>query len=213
MVILKEISKWRWVIIALAVLTGAVLVNRACTSDSKAEYWKGQYESLKELTDVEKDILLADIGHKNKVIEDAQKEIELLIITRVDQERRILLLTAQREDLVTAEPEQPELESEPLVVNLRAQIERMSLIIREQELVIHGNDKIIFSLNEQYSAQLKITEDYQKLYENEKRLHSLTVKRLSVTENRVRGLRFGHSLKNAGFVIVIGTLVYVIAVG
>ena len=213
MVILKEISKWRWVIIALAVLTVAVLVNRACTSDSKAEYWKGQYESLRELTDVEKDILLADIGHKNKVIEDAQKEIELLIITRVDQERRILLLSAQREDLVTEEPEQPELESEPLVVNLRAQIERMSLIIREQELVIHGNDKIIFSLKEQYSAQLKITEDYQKLYENEKRLHSLAVKRLSVTENRVRGLRFGHQLKNAGLVIVVGTLIYVIATG
>ena len=213
MVILKEISKWRWVIIALAVLTVAVLVNRACTSDSKAEYWKGQYESLKELTDVEKDILLADIGHKNKVIEDAQKEIELLIITRVDQERRILLLSAQREDLVTEEPEQPELESEPLVVNLRAQIERMSLIIREQELVIHGNDKVIFSLKEQYSAQLKITEDYQKLYENEKRLHSLAIKRLSVTENRVRGLRFGHQLKNAGLVIVVGTLIYVIATG
>ena len=213
MVILKEISKWRWVIIALAVLTVAVLVNRACTSDSKAEYWKGQYDSLKEITDIESDILLSDIDKLNGVIEDAQKEIELLIITRVDQERRILLLTAQREDLVTEEPEQPELESEPLVVNLRAQIERMSLIIREQELVIHGNDKIIFSLKEQYSAQLKITEDYQKLYENEKRLHSLAIKRLSVTENRVRGLRFGHQLKNAGLVIVVGTLIYVIATG
>ena len=213
MVILKEVGKWRWVILAGILLIAIFMLTKSCGVNEKAEYWKGQYDALKEITDVESDKLLSDINKLNGVIESAQKEIEMLIVTRVDQERRILLLSTQREDLVTAEPEQPELESEPLVINLRAQIEKMSLIIYEQEQIIQGNDKIIFSLKEQYSAQLKITEDYQKLYENEKRLHSLTVKRLSVTENRVRGLRFGHSLKNAGFVIVIGTLVYVIAVG
>ena len=137
----------------------------------------------------------------------------MLIVTRINQERRILQLSSQREELKESEPVQPELESEPLVINLRAQIEKMSLIIYEQEQIIQGNDKIIFSLKEQYSAQLKITEDYKQLYENEKRLHSLAVKRLSVTEDRVRGLRFGHQLKNAGLVIVVGTLIYVIATG
>ena len=211
MVIIKEVGKWRWVILALVLLTVAILVNRACTSDADSQYWKGQYDSLKEITDIESDILLADIDKLHGVIEDAQKAIELLTITRVEQERRINLLEFERQDLVESEPSQPELESEPLVINLRAQIAKMSLVIYEQEQIIRGNDEIIFNLVEKYEAQLIISEDYKKLYENEQRLHFLAVKRLSVTENRVRGLRFGHSLKNAGFVIVIGTLIYVIA--
>jgi len=211
MVIIKEVGKWRWVILALVLLTVAILVNRACTSDAESQYWKGMYDSEKELSDIKSDILLADIDKLNGVIESAQKAIELLTITRVEQERRINLLEFERQDLVESEPSQPELESEPLVINLRAQIAKMSLVIYEQEQIIRGNDEIIFNLVEKYEAQLIISEDYKKLYENEQRLHFLAVKRLSVTENRVRGLRFGHSLKNAGFVIVIGTLIYVIA--
>ena len=205
------VKKFRWVILAGIMLIGIFMLTRACGGDSEGEYWKGQYDALKEKADITRDILLADISDQREYIEKLEETNILLIETRIRQERRISVLEFERQDLVTSEPSQPELESEPLVVNLRAQIKKMSLIIYEQEQIIQGNDKIIFNLKKQYSAQLTISEDYQKLYENEQRLHSLAVKRLSVSENRIRGLRFGHSLKNAGFVIVIGTLIYVIA--
>jgi len=207
------VSKKRLIIffvVAVVVLTVLLLVNRACTSDADSQYWKGQYDSLKEITDAKSDKLLADIDKWKRYVEQIEAENIILLETRIVNERRITLLSAQREKLVTEEPSQPELESEPLVVNLRMQIEKMALIIYKQEQIIQGNDKIIFNLVEKYEAQLIISEDYQELYESEKNLHSLALKRLSVSESRIRGLRFGHSLKNAGFVIVIGALIYVI---
>jgi len=42
-------------------------------------------------------------------------------------------------------------------------------------------------------------------------LHSFAIKRLTVAENRIRGLRFGHSIKNAALVALGIGLVYVIA--
>lgn len=204
-VVWENVGRWVLVVLALVLLTASFLVIRSCTGDSTAQYWRGQYDSLKEVTDIEKDILLSDIDKLNDTIDLAQKEIEMLIVARVDQERQVMLLSAQREKLIIEEPIQPELESEPLIINLREQIKKMSLVIYEQEKIIQTNDKIIFNLTTKYQAQLKISNNYKSLYDGEKELHSLALKRLSVTEKQVKWLKFGGTLKNG---VILGVVAY-----
>ena len=195
--------------IILAVIL-VLTVIRSCTITDKYSVLVGEYNALKARYDIDTKVLTEEIGHQNEIIEAAQREIELLLETRVENERRLSVYKAQLEELVYEEPVQPELEHEPLVVNLRQQIAKMSLVISEQEQIIRGNDKIIFNLTEKYKAQLVISEDYKRLYENEVQLHSLAMERVKLLESRVRGLRFGTQLKNGVIVAAIGIGAYLL---
>ena len=200
--------KWVLIIPVLVVLTIFFLVNRSCTGDSEAQYWKGQYDILKAVTDIERDISLEDIECEKEAKLAAQKEIELLLVARVRDEQRYKLLEAQRQKLIIEEPVQPELETEPLVINLREQIKKMSLIVYEQEKIIQGNDKIIFNLTIKYQAQLKISDDYKLLYDGEKELHALAIKRLKISDKRITGLKFGGIVKTGTIAVVVGLLIF-----
>jgi len=198
----------------LVVLVGLLLLwgFRACDNHYKqqAAELKGQYELLLTTADKEKADLTEHIAQMTDAIEMAQREIVLLIETRVGQECVVAVQSAEIERLRAEEPVQPELEAEPLVINLREQIARMSLVIQNQEQIIQGNDKIIFNLVQKYESQVLISADYKKMFDSQLELHALAIDRLRIAENRIRGLRFGSTIKTVGVLAGVGTIAYLL---
>ena len=66
----------------------------------------------------------------------------------------------------------------------------------------------IFNLKKQYNAQLTISKDISKLYENEVVLHALALKRLEVSEKQIKGLKFGGKIKTGAMLIFAGVMGY-----
>ena len=206
--ILDLIRKWAWLIVAFCVVGFLALMYDSCNSNSEVAFYKGKYEAEMELRSAENNINLVEIERLNNIIVVKDNEIESLIETRVGRERERRELLAQVERLQAREPVQPELESEPLVINLRAQVRQLTLTVDTQEQIIHGNDKIIFSMTQKYQAQLKISDHYKGMYENEKELHRLAILRLKISDKRIKSLRLTGNVKNALVVIAGGTIAY-----
>ena len=207
--ILEQIRKWAWVIITVAVIIIALLFYDSCRANTKSEYYKGKYEAEYTLREAENSAATERIEYLEGEIEGRDAEIHTLIETRIEHERNMSLLYAKYELLLHDEPEQPELESEPLVVNLRAQVRQLSLVIDSQELIIQGNDEIIFNLTQKYQAQLKISGEYKKMYDSEVALHVLAIKRLKVADKHISSLRFTGNVKNV-LVIAGGVMAYLL---
>ena len=202
------------IIVGIAVVLFLTLtVIKSCGIVDKYSELTGQYNALKALYDKDTAILTEEIAHKNECIAQIDAENEILLETRIHQEQQVALLNAQLERLIYVEPDQPELESEPLVINLRAQIAKMSLVVNEQANIINNNDEIIFNLTQKYKSQLIISTDYKKLLDNEVELHILAVERIDILENRIRGLRFGSTVKTVGVLAGVGAVAYLLLRG
>lgn len=208
--ILELIRKWAWLILAFCVVGLLALIYQSCTVDATAEYYKGKYAAEMELRAAENDIHSARIEELLIVIEARDTEIESLIETRIENERERIVLLARIERLQAEEPVQPELETEPLVINLRAQILELTLVVDTQEQIIQGSNKIIFNLTEKYNAQVGISDSYRAMYENEKELHRLAIDRLKIADRRIASLRFTGNAKNVLVVVAGGAIAYLL---
>ena len=208
--ILEIIRKWAWLILAFCVVGLLALIYQSCTVDATAEYYKGKYAAEMELRSAENDIHSARIEELLIVIEARDTEIESLIETRIENERERIVLLARIERLQAEEPVQPELETEPLVINLRAQILELTLVVDTQEQIIQGSNKIIFNLTEKYNAQVGISDSYRSMYENEQALHRLAIDRLKIADKKIASLRFTGNVKNTLVVVAGGAIAYLL---
>lgn len=93
-------------------------------------------------------------------VESAQAAIDVKLCAIADRDKRIAELEA-------AEPVAPELETHPLVINLRAQIAEWKGKFSLAQGAIVEKDKIIFSLRGQLAVQMKLTEEWKANYERE----------------------------------------------
>jgi hypothetical protein len=169
---------------------------------------KGAYKALQQEYAVANEISEETIGHLENTVAEAQEEIETLMLTRVNLETRVNELLIELDVIAANEPEQPELESEPLVINLRRQIEKLSLAVIDQERIIQNQDEHIFSLTQKYNAQLKISNEYKAMYERERTLHEACNALLKHSEGRIKGLRLRGTVKNWILVGLGGLAVY-----
>lgn len=207
-----QISKYiPWVLLILVGVLSASLF-RSCTDDKYVRLTE-EYNLLKAMTDIEKLALTEEIDNREKYVTLIEKENEILIETRIRDERRSSLLLAEIDVLKAAEPIQPELESEPLVVNLREQIYKLELAVVAKEAIIRGNDKLIFNLKQTYSSQLVISENYKKLLDNEVLLHMKCLERVDYLEGKVTRLNVGAKFKTGVIVIGVGAIAYLLLGG
>ena len=213
--ILEFLIKFKtvFVVAGLIILTAIIIGALDNYYDTKSDELRGYYEGKLAEHTVEAAILTEEIAHKTRYIGQLEAENILLIETRIRDERKANLLLAEVERLQATEPAQPELEREPLLLNLREQIHKLTLAVNSQEQIIQGNDKIIFNLKQTYSSQLIISGNYLSLYESEKELHSLALTRLAVTESRIRGLRFGSKFKTGVIILGVGAIAYLLLGG
>lgn len=83
---------------------------------------------------------------------------------------KVSTLTAELRALQNAEPVQPELEMQPLVINLRAQVGNLSKMLNINLAIIAEKDAIIADWSKKFDAQSVISDTWKQAYEREHRL-------------------------------------------
>ena len=208
--ILEIIRKWAWLILAFCVVGLLALIYQSCTVDATAEYYKGKYAAEMELRSAENDIHAKHIEELGIEKEALDMEINQLKEENaaIDNDRRVT--KKKLADVLAEEPVQPELEEEPLVINLRQQVRLLTFVLEGAEKELENKDKIIFNLTEKYNAQVGISDSYRAMYENEKELHRLAIDRLKIADRRIASLRFTGNAKNVLVVVAGGAIAYLL---
>ena len=208
--ILELIRKWAWLILAFCVVGLLALIYQSCTVDATAEYYKGKYAAEMELRAAENDINLVEIERLNNIIIVKDKEITEKSNLLVARYETICTLVTENTRLKQIEPAYPELESHPLVLNLRAQISSLEMVVAEFTLRDSDHESRYFNLTEKYNAQVGISDSYRAMYENEKELHRLAIDRLKIADRRIASLRFTGNAKNVLVVVAGGAIAYLL---
>ena len=208
--ILELIRKWAWLILAFCVVGLLALMYQSCTVDATAEYYKGKYAAEMELRAAENDIHakhIEELGIEKEVLDMEINQLKEENAA-IDNDRRVT--KKKLADVLAEEPIQPELEEEPLVINLRQQVRLLTFVLEGAEKELENKDKIIFNLTEKYNAQVGISDSYRAMYENEKELHRLAIDRLKIADRRIASLRFTGNAKNVLVVVAGGAIAYLL---
>jgi len=208
--ILELIRKWAWLILAFCVVGLLALMYQSCTVDATAEYYKGKYAAEMELRAAENDIHakhIEELGIEKEVLDMEINQLKEENAA-IDNDRRVT--KKKLADVLAEEPVQPELEEEPLVINLRQQVRLLTFVLEGAEKELENKDKIIFNLTEKYNAQVGISDSYRAMYENEKELHRLAIDRLKIADRRIASLRFTGNAKNVLVVVAGGAIAYLL---
>jgi len=112
-------------------------------------------------------------------------------------------LSARLAELISSEPSQPELETQPLVINLRGQIKTLTDMFSLADKEIAVRDGIIRAWESKYNTQVDITEVWKRQYESEHNLRLMAEGLVKNLEGRVRiGTLRGRALTIVGAVVV-----------
>jgi len=116
-----------WSIVAALVLAALALLDRSCRpTDPELEQVKAEYAEFKRATEA-KDALEEQARDRSDAV--IAKQNDIIVDSQAREAEKDALIVSQKATIKTlqdAEPVQPELEKEPLVINLRAQIKAIT---------------------------------------------------------------------------------------
>jgi uncharacterized coiled-coil protein SlyX len=164
----------KWLVIGLVAILAFFVVKSCGGPDEK--YWikKALYDqavkdaAAQHVTDMGTIVTQeGTIAAKDAAIAERDKSIGV-------KNAQVNALKATLHDLQAAEPSQPELETQPLVINLRAQIGNLTRMVSIGAEVIENKDGIIADWSAKFDAQVTISETWKRAYETEHRLRLLS---------------------------------------
>lgn len=197
----------KYILPAALVIILIIVGYRSCGLYDRYSVLKGRYDALAEEYEAQR-------GSSLKAIEDLDN-----IIARKDEEINAATshIVEKEGEISTLHTETDKLEADFLKIkdaiekvdNLSKQLSIWKQKFTLAEGIIRDKDVVIFSINEKYEAQVKISLEWRGLYDREVTLHKLSQGRLRIAEHRIGRLKFGGTLKTG---LVMG-LVGVVAVG
>jgi uncharacterized coiled-coil DUF342 family protein len=149
-------------------------------------------DELKATHDAERAAYLAEIAAR----EERETALEEKVAAQVAE---IKVQKATIAALQAAEPVQPELEAEPLVINLRAQIREFSLALKKAEKAIEDQAKEIADLKLDKEALKKWGESWKADWEKEHALRLNAEANWHSVEKKYKRAQWGFSLKQLGW--------------
>jgi uncharacterized coiled-coil protein SlyX len=158
---------WPWVIAAGAVLFGLAMLDGSCRADRKYRDARADYEEGRAIAEADHAMSLERIDalEKDKATQDAViAEKDVKVAQYVEE---LSTLRGELTDLQDAEPAQPELEREPLVINLRAQIATLTRAFSLSQEVVAEREGQIAAWSAKYDAQAQISAEWMAAYERE----------------------------------------------
>ena len=193
------------VIVAL-IAASLFLLTRNCGLTDKYKLARHDYEELKKITEADKQLSLAHIEQLNNAIAQAnnvivQKEAEI-----TQKAEQIKVLSRDLADLIASEPSQPELESQPLVINLRGQVGKLTEMYSIAEQTITLQREQIDLYVGQYNAQVQISAEWKSAYDKEQALRLSSEGLVKSLEKRVKAQSFMGKVKSA---VIVGAAGYV----
>ena len=195
------------ILVAGLVLLALIIVGfRSCDLYDKYSVLKGKYDALSEEYKAQRVKALADIEALRNNIAQKDEEIRNITSQIVEKEGEISSLHTQTGKLEEAYVALTD--NEAKIDNLTQQVDAWKEKFSLAESVIADKDAIIFSLNEKYESQVKISLNWETLYNNEGKLHALCSQRLKLADKKLRGLRFTGTIKNGLILGLAGVVIY-----
>jgi hypothetical protein len=169
----------------LGVLIGAIAVFAIrCPDSAKIAHWRGLYEaeqSARATDQAASLIRIADLEAEKALLNGAVTSANTVIAKK---EEAIAERDTRIRELEAAEPVAPELETHPLVINLRAQIAEWKLKFSLAQDVIAEKDRIIAARDAQLVIQVRLTDEWKANYNSLYALYLNCEKGLALYERR-----------------------------
>lgn len=201
---IKQATKY--ILPAALVILLIVLAFRSCSFIDRYSVLKGRYDALVEEYDTQRDNSEAQILSLRNIIAQKDEEIHSITSHIVEKEVEISTLHAETAKLeftyATLEDKDAKID------NLETQVSIWKQKFHIAEAIISDKDDIIFSLNEKYEAQVKISLEWRAMYENESTLRALAEKRLKLAGRQIGRLKFGGTIKTGLVAGLAGVVVY-----
>lgn len=197
---------WKHFLVGAVIIMLVCLAYDACNARREAVELKQRYDALKYNTDKYKKVAEKTIADKSKEIGLLNNKINEL---NSNVEEKYNEISAKDERLLELEKTAETLGSQAeIIANLQEQVRIWRDKFSLAEKIIADKDKIIFSLNQKYESQLKITDSYKGLYKNEQQLHELAIERLRVANKRLHTSIFSGRIKNVVLLGLGGLIAY-----
>ena len=172
-------------IVVIALVLFGVSTLRSCKLDKKYRDLKAAYETERKIAEADKALSVAHIEELNNAIGQMTNEVVRLSEEVLSKRKRISELSIQLDELISSEPVQPELESQPLVISLRKQVSKLTEMysIAEQTITLQTASAAI--LGGKFDAQVLISAEWKGMYDKERALRVNCEGLLKVCERRV----------------------------
>jgi len=183
---------------------------KSCQESPKEAYWRGQFDILEQRIENERveslktiESLKGDIAAKDKDILRVREENKIAENKIIKKSKEVNKLKVTYRDL------QNDTER---IDNLTQQVVHWKEMFTISEQKCSRLDDIIFSLTEKYNTQLKITQKYITLYNNECKVSQVLTMRLDICTKRAKGFKFGSTIKSGIVLTLAGIIIYSLAV-
>lgn len=192
-------------VIVIALVVCGFLFARSCGLNSRLAKAKADYEEYRRIVQTENELMSTRLDELNSSISDKDQIIGQLE-HKVDQYVEKLRHTTQElEELQNAEPVQPELESEPLVINLRAQLSKLTTMFSLSEQTVTLQAEEISALKEKAILLEQVSVEWKSAYEREHQLRLMSEDLFKASE---RSRKTNKTLTKIAYGVAAGSIVY-----
>ena len=198
-------KKYLPIIAGVFALVAIVSFLRSCGLSEKYREQKLAYTELRAVTDADHAVQLLFIAERDKIITTQNEKIEGFVGQVTTYQRQLSVLHSQLEELQNTEPPTtPEIESLPIVINLRGQVSRLTEMFTLANSIIAEKDKIIKAWEVKFAAQVDISESWKKQYEDEHTLRLACEGMNKTLESKVRTIAFRGKIWTAAALVAGG---------
>jgi len=183
-------------------------VDKSCRGDVELREAKAQYEAAVAEREAAAAAHAADLARIEAVIAQQNEKIAQYVANIQTYHAEITTLRGQLADLQADEPVQPELEDEPLVINLRAQVARLTEMFVLAQRTSSEKDGIIVSLNTIVAAKDEAIAAWRGQYEGE---HALRVQCEALFKKSESARKANSIGKKVALVVAAGAAIYAVA--
>ena len=196
------------VAIIAALVVSCLFVARGCRLGNEYRNLKADYTEYRAVVEADHAMSLQIIAEHEQRIHAYDQQISELQEIVLDRNTQILRLSTRLDELRNAEPVYPEMEAHPLVVNLRGQVATLTDMFTLSQETITTQGKQLDAFVGKYDAQVSISEEWKKSYENEHQLRLMGEGLIKTLENKVKSTRFWGRAKTVAIVAAGGYVAY-----
>jgi len=176
-------------VVIAALVVSAFFALRSCGIDARYKKMKADYEFSVRLSDEANAVsrrIIADLEAENAGKDEkiAQYVEEVSTISA-----KLTVVSARVEELQANEPVQPELESEPLVINLRGQISSLTEMLSLSQEALTTQTLISDTLRGKVTNLEAMVDEWAGMYEREHLLRVQSEGLFKEADRKIRGYR------------------------